>query len=93
MKSAATIRTCSGIMMAIIFIGALMGGFFLCASGGLGIILGLVTGGVGIFVAIFQNAIFHGFADIIDNTYRMSYKVGADITTENLEGHEENRTI
>ena len=74
MKSALTIRICSVILMIIIIIGSLIGGITIAvAYENLSIMFFIWI--LGIFAAIVQNALFHGFADIIDNTYATALKV------------------
>lgn len=75
MKSANTIRTCSATMMIVLILGSIGGGIFLATRDDDFIILMILIWIVGIFGAIMQNALFQGFADIIDNTYASACSV------------------
>ncbi len=85
MKSAATIRTCSTIMMIITICVSLLFGLALLEETPAGIVVMVV----GIFSGIMMNALFKGFADIIDNTYAVALKAsGVEVakTVENATG-------
>lgn len=75
MQSSSTIRTCSKIMMVIIIIASVIAGIaFLAIGYDFYPVLGLIVIVVGCFSAIMMNALFRGFADIIDNTYAVALK-------------------
>ncbi len=74
MKSAKTIRVCSSIMEVLMIVGAIIGGIAVMVEGEFFILIGMAVSVFGIAIAIFQNAIFQGFADIIDNTYASAAK-------------------
>ncbi len=79
MKSAATIRTCSQIMMVITIIASIILGAVLIKGDDYAVI-GFLIMVFGIFSGIMINALFQGFADIIDNTYAVALKVnGKDV--------------
>ena len=86
MSSASTIRTCSKIMLAITIIGSLVCGYALMQSYyDYYTFLGLLVMVAGTFSGIMMNALFHGFADIIDNTYAVALKANGVEVTQSVE--------
>lgn len=81
MQSASTIRSCStGLMVLTVLSSIIIGILMLFSGDGAKIILGLVIMVAGIFSGVMINALFNGFADIIDNTYAVALKVnGIDV--------------
>ena len=71
MESAATIRMCSKIMMVITIIASFVSGIAIMVID-YNYLVGLPILVVGVFSGIMMNALFQGFADIIDNTYAIA---------------------
>lgn len=76
MKSAATIRSCSIIMSAFVIVGSIAYGLFLALEEYF--LYSIIILVVGILAGIMQNALFQGFADLIDNSYAIANK-GKDV--------------
>lgn len=69
MRSANTIRTCSTIMEVITIIASFLIGLVVFSINSNLIVITIVIWVAGIFGAVMQNALFQGFADLIDNSY------------------------